>query len=306
MLFRSPDDKPVTIASWSAADPADFLTTAVSELNGTSGTATYGPPYTSVSGAGQNLIGGISLQRIVGVHIPIDAPHAFVLEPLRIVAQTDPALSTVLDEYEHSTSAEQTKWTDAYSAALPKAVFKGSAVTLPPGHYGPVGPMMTALLAQARAGGLDGALISSDRFYQSDFTKALLFLAAGRWPSPTAYWVPVLVLILIVFTVAISIGVSAVTVYVRDLRSGMPLIMQLGLFLTPILYPISQVPARFRTITMVVNPIAGVVEGLRSCLFYDRAPDLQYTVIAAVASVVYLIGAFLLFKRLETGFADVS
>ena len=106
--------------------------------------------------------------------------------------------------------------------------------------------------------------------------------------------------------VAIAIGVSAVTVYVRDLRSGMPLIMQLGLFLTPILYPISQVPARFRTITMVVNPIAGVVEGLRSCLFYDRAPDLQYTVIAAAASVVYLIGAFLLFKRLETGFADVS
>ena len=108
LVFSSPDDKPVTIASWSAADPADFLTTAVSELNGTSGTATYGPPYTSVSGAGQNLIGGISLQRIVGVHIPIDAPHAFVLEPLRIVAQTDPALSTVLDEYEHSTSAEQT------------------------------------------------------------------------------------------------------------------------------------------------------------------------------------------------------
>ncbi len=144
-----------------------------------------------------------------------------------------------------------------------------------------------------------------DAFASAALTP-LLFLAAGRWPSPTAYWVPVLVLILIVFTVAISIGVSAVTVYVRDLRSGMPLIMQLGLFLTPILYPISQVPARFRTITMVVNPIAGVVEGLRSCLFYDRAPDLQYTVIAAAASVVYLIGAFLLFKRLETGFADVS
>ena len=57
---------------------------------------------------------------------------------------------------------------------------------------------------------------------------------------------------------------------------------------------------------MVVNPIAGVVEGLRNCLFYDRAPDLEYTLLAAGASVVYLIGAFLLFKRLETGFADVS
>ncbi len=181
LIFSSPDDKPVTIASWSAADPGDFLTTAVSELNNTSGTATYGPPYTHVAGSGQNLIGGISLQRIVGVHIPIKAPQVFVLDPLHIVAQTDPALTTVLGEYESASTSDQTKWTDAYTAALPKAIFKGSSVTLPAGHYGPVGPMMSALLAQARAGGLDGALISSDRFYQSDFTRALLFLADGGY-----------------------------------------------------------------------------------------------------------------------------
>ena len=70
--------------------------------------------------------------------------------------------------------------------------------------------------------------------------------------------------------------------------------------------PISKVPARFRTITMLVNPIAGVVEGLRDCLFFDRAPDPTYTLVAAAASCVYLFGAFVLFKRLETGFADVS
>ncbi|MFM7270455.1 MAG: ABC transporter permease [Actinomycetes bacterium] len=153
-------------------------------------------------------------------------------------------------------------------------------------------------LAQVCSSGVDAAASAA--------LTPLLFLGAGRWPSPTVYWVPLLVLILVIFTVAISIGVSAVTVYVRDLRSGLPLIMQLGLFLTPILYPISEVPARFRTVTMVLNPIAGVVEGLRNCLFYDRAPDLEYTLLAAGASVVYLIGAFLLFKRLETGFADVS
>jgi ABC-2 type transport system permease protein/lipopolysaccharide transport system permease protein len=134
----------------------------------------------------------------------------------------------------------------------------------------------------------------------------LLFLAAHRWPSSTFYWAPLLVIILIVFTIAIAIAVSSVTVYVRDLRSGLPLLMQLGLFLTPILYPISQVPARFRTITMLLNPIAGVVEGLRNCLFYGKAPNLEYTLVAAVASVIYLFGAFVLFKKLETGFADVS
>jgi ABC-2 type transport system permease protein/lipopolysaccharide transport system permease protein len=115
-----------------------------------------------------------------------------------------------------------------------------------------------------------------------------------------------LVLILVTATVAFALAVSAVTVYARDLRSGLPLILQLGLFLTPILYPISQVPAHFRTLTMVINPIAGVVDGLRACLFYNQAPNLTYTLLAAGSSVIYLVGSFLLFKRLETGFADVS
>ena len=63
----------------------------------------------------------------------------------------------------------------------------------------------------------------------------LLFLWAQRWPSATLYWAPLLIVILVMFTVAIAIGVSAITVYVRDLQSGLPLLMQLGLFLTPML-----------------------------------------------------------------------
>lgn len=153
-------------------------------------------------------------------------------------------------------------------------------------------------LAQVASSGVDGIASAA--------LIPLLFLAAHRWPSPTLYWAPLLVAILIVFTVAVSVAVSAITVYVRDLRSGLPLLMQLGLFLTPILYPISKLPARYRELTMLLNPVAGVVEGLRACLFYDQAPNFKYTAVAGVASCLYLIGAFLLFKRLETGFADVS
>src|SRR5665213_1676148 len=45
VIFSSPDDKPVTVKSWSAASPVDFAQTAATELDGSSGTATYGPPY---------------------------------------------------------------------------------------------------------------------------------------------------------------------------------------------------------------------------------------------------------------------
>ncbi len=98
-VFSSPDVKPITIAGWAKTDPADFVATAVSELNGTSGVATYGPPYTHVSGAGQNIIGGVSIQRALGVQIPIDPPKAFVLGPLSVPAQTDPQLAAALKAY---------------------------------------------------------------------------------------------------------------------------------------------------------------------------------------------------------------
>ena len=62
ILFSSPDDSPTTIQSWAKADPGDFLTTAVTELNGTSEIAEYGPPYNNTPDATQK-IGPIALQK---------------------------------------------------------------------------------------------------------------------------------------------------------------------------------------------------------------------------------------------------
>jgi len=161
VLFSSPDVKPVTIAQWAAADPRNFLATAASELDGTSGIASYGPPYTHVAGAGQNIIGHLSPARIVGVRIPIDPARAFVLSPLAIPAATNPRLASALRRYEHAPPATQQAWAKA--------------------RGGPVPVLMANLLAMARSGALDGALISTDRFYQTNFTKALLFLSDGSY-----------------------------------------------------------------------------------------------------------------------------
>ena len=90
ILFSSPDDSPTTIQSWAKADPGDFLTTAVTELNGTSEVATYGPPYNNTSGSAQK-IGPISLQEAAGVKIPIDTAQNYVIEPLQEIP-ADPRL----------------------------------------------------------------------------------------------------------------------------------------------------------------------------------------------------------------------
>ncbi len=115
-VLSSPDEPTITIATWARLAPADFLGTATTELNGTSETATYGPPYNNGTGNVQGI--GISWQQLAGVRIPIDAPRTFVLDPLAKEAPTDPALGHALDEYNASPAKTQLAWADAYLKAL--------------------------------------------------------------------------------------------------------------------------------------------------------------------------------------------
>ncbi|MGD0167707.1 MAG: cytochrome b N-terminal domain-containing protein [Gaiellaceae bacterium] len=185
-VFSSPDEKPVTIARWANADPKDFLTTATAELAATSDSATYGPPYTHTAGAGQNVIDSISLARLAGVRIPIDSARDFVLQPLSIPGKSDPRLASALASYDSAAVSQQRLWTGNYAKALGNVSFSGGAPVFASGNYGPVATMMRSLLDQARSGGLDGALLTSGRFYQTDYTKPLLFLADGTYLTALA------------------------------------------------------------------------------------------------------------------------
>ncbi len=180
VLFSSPDLQPTTIQSWARANPGDFVTTAVTELDRTSEIATYGPPYNHTPDAAQKL-GPISLQEAAGVHIPIDTATEFVIDPLRSVPG-DPRLKAALAAYQAAPPRSQKAWTAAYESGLEGARFRGAAVVLPAGRYGPVPTMMTSLLGLAKSGGLDGDLLAGDhRFYQTNYVKPLLFLAAGSY-----------------------------------------------------------------------------------------------------------------------------
>ncbi len=134
----------------------------------------------------------------------------------------------------------------------------------------------------------------------------VLFVLGDVWPSTTSYWAIPLLLILLVFTLGITLLVSAMTVYLRDMRHALPLFLQVGLFVTPILYGLSEIPSKYRMVYVVINPIAAIIDGLRRCVLYNQSPQLNYTLVAAGVSCVWLFFSFAIFKRLETGFADVS
>jgi len=174
-VFSSPDVKPVTLASWARADGADFTATGVSELGGTSGTAEYGAPYNHTPGAAQKL-GPVGLQSAAGVRIPVDTANDFVLGPLRD-APEPPAVTAALATWDAASAARHRAWTAAYSDALAKA--HGGAPAQ--GDYGPV-PVLTARLLQlARSGGLDGQLQAQGKFYETDYTRSLLFISDGSY-----------------------------------------------------------------------------------------------------------------------------
>lgn len=134
----------------------------------------------------------------------------------------------------------------------------------------------------------------------------VLFVIFGVMPEATTVWVPLLLLIQVAFTVGLTMIVSAIMVYMRDLRHALPIILQVGLFATPVAYGIDIVPSSIRPLYAALNPLAPVIDGYRRSVLFGLAPDWTLVIPGAVTATVVLVAGYLLFKKLETGFADVA
>ena len=109
--------------------------------------------------------------------------------------------------------------------------------------------------------------------------------------------------ILYIFLVAISLIVSCVTVYFRDLQHFIGVFLQLLFYATPIAYSASRVPSSFSWV-LKLNPIAYVIEGFRAIFIYHKMPDLtSLLVVGAVGLLLFVLG-YLLFNKLQKRFAE--
>jgi len=178
VLFSSPKVDSVTYQSWAKADPVDFVTTEITELAGTSETATYGPPYNDGSGQLQ-AIGPFSPQAFFGVHTPVNAAQDFVIAPLTAIAAVSPDARVALTTWKGASDGQRSGW--ATAAAKARVTVDGGKVTLAGGDPGPTPAMMEALLAAATSGLLDANLVDAPGAqYNNDHTKSLLNLADGN------------------------------------------------------------------------------------------------------------------------------
>lgn len=114
---------------------------------------------------------------------------------------------------------------------------------------------------------------------------------------------PVLIFMTIVLAFEFGTWLSALTVKYRDIRHALPFVLQLWMFLTPIVYPLSIVPGKWRWL-MYINPLTGIVEGIRA-VFTAQRFNWAALACTAVVMVVMLIWSVHTFRRIEKSFADL-
>lgn len=122
----------------------------------------------------------------------------------------------------------------------------------------------------------------------------------GRWLALA----PLFVLLLLLFTLGVTLATSALNVFYRDVNPVVQIGLQLWLYLTPVAYPLSAVSPQYRPL-FLLNPLTGVIEGLRAVVVFNRAPDWQVVGISSAIILVLLVSSAILFKRFDKYFADV-
>lgn len=133
---------------------------------------------------------------------------------------------------------------------------------------------------------------------------AIFAIIMGVGIPVTALWFPVLLLIELVLIAGICLLGSALTVFIRDIRLGIGLLVGLWLFLTPVMYPLDKVPDDLRKLYLL-NPMTGLVESFRGILVYGTGLHLDLLLPSIAGAIFFLVVGAWYFGTTEARFADV-
>ncbi len=130
-----------------------------------------------------------------------------------------------------------------------------------------------------------------------------MMLAYGFTPTVNILWLPLLFLLAVVTSMGVGVWLAAINVQYRDIRYIVPFLLQIWMFVTPIVYPGSLLSEPWATL-YGLNPMAGVVEGFRWALLGTDKPG-GIVLVSAVAAVVVLVSGLFYFRRMEKNFSDM-
>ena len=140
-------------------------------------------------------------------------------------------------------------------------------------------------------------------FFISFFVLLGLMVYFHVTPTAAIWTLPLFMLLAIITALGVGLWLSALNVLYRDVGHILPFLTQFWMFVTPVIYPSSRIPEKWRLL-YALNPMTGVVEGFRWALLgLNTAPTAIIMVSSAIA-VLLLVGGLFYFRRMERTFAD--
>jgi len=142
-----------------------------------------------------------------------------------------------------------------------------------------------------------------------DFAIAFAVLAGlmafyGVGVTPSLLMLPALVLLVTLFALGVGMWLSALNVKYRDIRYVMPFLLQMWMFASPVIYPPTFVPQRWRWL-LALNPMTGIVDGFRAAIFGRNGFDWGALAASAAITLALLAYSSYAFRRMEKSFADI-
>lgn len=135
----------------------------------------------------------------------------------------------------------------------------------------------------------------------------MVFLVLMAWYSIVPTWgllaLPLFLSLAILTALAVGLWSSALNVRYRDVGSIIPFVAQIWMYASPVAYPVSMVPEKWRLLYSL-NPMVGVIEGFRFALLGKACPDLLMMAVSSATVIVMLLGGIVYFKKMEQSFAD--
>jgi lipopolysaccharide transport system permease protein len=142
-----------------------------------------------------------------------------------------------------------------------------------------------------------------------DFAITLLVLIAfmawyGIALSPNVLFLPIFVVMAMALGLSIGLWLGPINVRFRDVMHTLPFVLQIWMYATPIVYPLSMVPERWQTL-YALNPTVGLIEGFRWALLGHGTLNATALLLSAVIIPAALFGGLVWFRRAERSFADI-
>lgn len=134
----------------------------------------------------------------------------------------------------------------------------------------------------------------------------IIFVAliiSGMGITPNILWLPIILIVQCIVTLGICFVLSALTVYIRDLEYFINVLLQLWMYVTPVLYSMDLIPQKLAKL-FNINPMVEIINAYRSIFYYQTMPNLKALAFLTVIGILVTLIGYAIFKKLEKRFAE--